>query len=348
MDETSICVHQGGNKGNIFVDSSELPFQRVPSWKRRCCFTYIAMVCDNADVQRVLPQVFVGNAVSCKDADLPALLAACPPNAFLVRQRKAWNNVEVCRAVIRKLSEVLAPYRARFEPVLILDAAKVHCSRLVLEECNLSQIGYVLVPAHLTWLIQPLDTHGFRHFKGQLRKRYQDARVQTNGNDLSMEQFLDRCVFGAVQSLLENVQWATAFDRDGYGLAQAVVSARVKRDAGFVGLVQAPSSRPTVEDVGLCYPRRLRIPYESLWLRYQPPALPPPVAAAPAGGSAAPAMPASSSGSAASGAASSSSSHHASVVARLGDRAPRTRAEHRAVAAVAAASPAPPIASRPV
>jgi hypothetical protein len=176
----------------------------------------------------------------------------------------------------------------------------------------------VLVPARLTWLMQPLDTHGFQRYKAHLRSQYQDARCRSAGDgDLAIGEFLP-CVYSAVRTVLQGTRWAGAFSQDGFGDSQAEVSSFVKRQIGTTGPVQAPVSRPSGEQLALCFPKRMRVPAQLLWRPFE--TAPAPLA-----------LPSTASG----------SRDVARVrIALTAPREPRTRAEHRAAAIASVAATA--------
>ena len=134
-DETSVRLYQGSNKGNVFVTKKVRLLQEVPWWKRRCCLTHIAIICDQASIQPELPQVVVGNETAVPAALMAQLRAQAPANIVLVRQRRAWSNNELCASLMRRLGAALAAYKDRYQPVLLLDASRIHCSRAVLAAC---------------------------------------------------------------------------------------------------------------------------------------------------------------------------------------------------------------------
>ena len=63
---------------------------------------------------------------------LPGVYAAAPPNVVLLRSERAWNNPWICAAITRRLARVLEAYVGQYQPVLILDAAHLHCTPFVL------------------------------------------------------------------------------------------------------------------------------------------------------------------------------------------------------------------------
>ena len=315
LDETSVCLYQGGGKGNVFVSRKRRVTQRAPIGKRRCCITHVGVICDQTDIQPRLPQVLIGNEFTFQAGAIAALRASSPSNVVLLRQKSAWNNHATCAWIIRRIGLALAPYAGRYQPVLLLDASRVHSHRIVLTACHLAGIWVVLIPALLTWLLQPLDTHGFQRYNAHMRKEYQEARIRSEGGDLAVGDFL-LCVHSAVRSVLQGIPWSSAFDRDGFGARQAEVAPRILEKLERAGQVVAPLifSRPTDAELALCFPRRTKVPVALLWRPFDTPPR---------------AVP---------GAASSGCGAVAPCAARPPHREPRTRAEHRAAAAAAAPS----------
>ena len=271
LDETSVCLFQGGKKGNVFIRRGTRALDGVPRWKRRCCLTHVAVACDRPEIQGRLPQMLIGNFQTFPERRMDELRALCPDNVVLVRQAVAWNNQHLLSEIIECIARVVAPFRRRFQPVLLLDASKVHCSRKFLRACRRVGVWVVLVPALLTWLLQPLDTHGFLAYKRHLRQRYQDELI-ARGRDLTIGEFL-LCLLSAIRVVVCGTNWATAFDRNGYGAQQTRLSKRVK-DSLLAGELQVPPTRPSPEELALCFPRGVTAPTELLWP--QPYARPPP------------------------------------------------------------------------
>ena len=314
LDETSVCFFQGSGKGTIIVDKKRArPMQNVSRAKRRRCLTHVAFVCDRPDLQPLLPQYIIGNESTFLVASLPALECAKPPCVTLIRQKSAWNNGLMCARIIRRLGVVLRPYVEELQPILLLDAVKLHTTKEVLAACRAAKIWPILVPAKLTWLLQPLDTDAFLPYKNHLRRAYQEARARSADGDLSIGEFL-ACVYDSVRRVLQGHSWGPAFDRNGFGRAQAGVSAHVQRHLQVEGPMHIPATRPTLDQLSLCFPKRTKVPTAALWRHFDRA----PVAAA--------GSPPCSCGPAAS--------------AEPGVREPRTRAEHRRVARATAAASA--------
>ena len=270
LDETSVCLFQGGVKGNVFVTKGMRARQRVPLWKRRCFLTHVAIICDQPQIQPRLTQFIVGNWVALPQRLMPELRDACPPNVLLMRRRSAWLDQHLCAMIIRMLGRVLAAQAPGYQPVLILDAARIHCTRKVLLAANAAGIRLVLVPAKLTWLLQPLDVYGLAVWKRRLEQLYQEARIREGVGDLPLATFL-QCIYDTTRQVLQGTRWAPAFAGCGYGARQTQVSEHVRTSLGVDGRLRVPATRPTLDDLALCFPRRTRVlPLASvLWAPFQ-------------------------------------------------------------------------------
>ena len=62
LDETSVCLFQGSRFGNLFINKATQPSVHVPHAKKRTYLSHVAIVCDDADVQKLLPQVIIGSS----------------------------------------------------------------------------------------------------------------------------------------------------------------------------------------------------------------------------------------------------------------------------------------------
>ena len=278
LDETAICLYQGEGKGNILL-SKKRPrgeaevVQRVPHSRRRTYLTHVAFVCDQAELQHLLPQVVIGNERVLPAAAMPALRASLPSNVRLIRQKSSWNNSTLCAIIVRMLALALGPHRERFQPVLLLDTVRLHFNQVVLNACNACGIWLILVPARTTWLLQPLDTHVFRAFKDRLRKAYQKARLQAATHDLNVQQFMP-CLYEAIRVTMDESDWSSSFSENGFGQLQAQVKESIRRELAMDQPLCIPSARPTLEQLQCVFPKRTVVPTASLWRPFDPPSAP--------------------------------------------------------------------------
>ena len=270
MDETSVCLFQGLGKGIVFIDKKRSPpVQLVATSKRRCCLTHVAFICDRPDIQQVLPQVLIGNETTLPARRLAALRAASPRNVWILRQKSAWSNQFTCAWIMELLAAALAPFTATVQPILLFDAVRIHITRLVLAACVRSGIWPILVPARVTWLLQPLDVAVFFGYKLRLRKAYRRARAASPTGDIDISEFLP-CVYDAIEHAMEHRPWADAFDRTGFNRRQSSVSDTVRRYLALEGPANAGASWPTLDQLRSCFPRRAVVPQALLYRPFLP------------------------------------------------------------------------------
>ena len=317
LDETSVCLFQGTGRGTVFVSKKRRLTQHAPRALRRRCMTHVGVVCDDTTLQPHLPQVLIGNWSTFKAGSMAALRARAPPNVVLLRQRSAWSNEAVCAWIVTLIGHALAPYMHAYQPILVMDASTIHTARKVLAACYTACIWVSLVPARLTGVLQPLDTHGFQRYKAHLRRKYLEERIDAVGDILEVGEFLS-CVYSAIRSVLQGIRWSRAFDDDGFSAGQGFVAPHILERLEVGGPMTVPHTRPADAVLAHCFPRRATIPTTLLWRPFDPAPAPRavPLAARDARVAAAPT---------------------ASAVLRE----PRTRAEHRAAAAARAAAAVP-------
>ena len=284
LDETSVKLFQGDAKGTVLfrkrrrdrrTEVDEEPVQKADLNKKRTCLTHVGLICDRADVQPLLPQVLIGNEATFQAGELADLSASCPANVVLIRQKSAWNNKETCKRVLRLLAAALRkvnhpPKWPPLQPVLFMDAAGLHIHPSVAMSCAALNIWLIVVPAKLTWLLQPLDTHAFREYKAYFKKAYQRARLETQDGHLTVKQFLV-AFCETIRHVLQGRKWSGAFDADGYGHRQAGASAYLLRQLQLSKPPEAPSTAPTSDLLRLCFPKKSYVPEATLMRPYRRP-----------------------------------------------------------------------------
>jgi len=335
-----VCLFQGTGKGTVFHSKKRggpEPTQPASRKRRRTCLTHVAIICDNPRLQPLLPQYIIGNHNTFLQRDWSGLLAGAPGNVVLVRQQSAWNNIKLFVQILQRLGTILRPYLVSCQPVVFFDASPLHCAKAIFQACLKSHLWVVLVPARLTWLLQPCDTHAFQRYKLILRNIYQAKRARSEGGELSTSEFLE-CMYAAIRVVLQGGRWNVAFDRDGFGQSQAELSTYVREqlqlEAGFV----ASASRPSEGQLRLCFPQRAKVHVPSV-LPVVPATSAPP--SRPVGIRLFPRVPVGSTSAPGVG-ARLQGRRPVAASARpetVRDRSPRTRSEHRAMQRVARGQP---------
>ena len=258
MDESAVCLFQGRGRGNVFLKRYEPRTQPASLASQRTYLTLVAFVCDVPDVQKSLPQVLVANESTLSAEQLHDVRLACPENVVVLRQRKAWNTKALCVRIIRLLKNALQPFAHGYQAVLLMDAFRVHVSREIFAACAASALWTVIVPARMTWLLQPLDTDVFSALKARIQEESQRVRMRIPERPLDVTTLIT-CVCNAARHVLEGRTWAAAFDRNGYGANQAELGSRVRRSLEIDAPPVIPSSRPSLCHIRSCLPQRSAI-----------------------------------------------------------------------------------------
>ena len=87
---------------------------------------------------------------------------------------KGWNNSDQHREIVKLLAVILQGF-PNFQPILCFDAAPLHLTLEVLRELGSRSLQCLLVPAGLTVLLQPLNTHVSMRFNMYLKQRFVEA-----------------------------------------------------------------------------------------------------------------------------------------------------------------------------
>ena len=167
-------------KGNVMLPDElkfwkQKPCQRSDLHERRSFFTHVGIVCADSRIQPLLPQVMFIAANLLTNAQFAALQAELPANVYVKRMKSGWTTKAEHCVILRLLRLVLEPFLGEHQPILLFDACGVHISDEALEELRMQDLWYIVIPARLTWLLQPLDTHCFLKYKRYLKSHFQDA-----------------------------------------------------------------------------------------------------------------------------------------------------------------------------
>ena len=183
----------------------------------RRAFTHVAIICDDASLQPHLPQVLLVNerTVTVEQSRRWTSLPGC--NAQLWRAKSAWINDEVFARIVRELGKILKSRAGDRQAILMLDAHVCHYCRRTLAACRDYDIWPVIIPARMTSLLQPLDTHVFSRYKMFLRTRLHQIMLTGENKDLTSEQVIN-ALQHSIKGVLQRHAWTSAFDMNGFGL----------------------------------------------------------------------------------------------------------------------------------
>lgn len=134
-----------------------------------------------------------------------------------------------------------------------MDCARQHLHQSVFTAAKRAGLRIVLIPAKLTWLLQPCDTHVFLRYKKQLRRFYQEERARNRDGRVSVIQWL-RMIVRVITSVIESCSWAAAFLEDGFGNGQMSTSRFILTHMEPSAMLPAASDQPSQEVLQLVVP----------------------------------------------------------------------------------------------
>jgi hypothetical protein len=258
LDESSMPVVFTNGKGNIMVVNGRRAWQtegrqRVRGNELRINFTFLALICNVPALQPLMPQVFFVASSALRVPAWNALCATLPPNVYVKRMPSAWNSSRQHLLIMRLLRLILEPLMANYQPILYFDTAPCHMDVSILEVLHELGIWYVVLPARLTWLFQPCDTHLFLRFKRFLKRTFQDELAGAEGRDTVS--YMVQLVIRAIRQVIQRHSWADAFSQNGLMGELTNVSSFIKHQLEWVNLNAPSTDVPTLEQLRLCWPR---------------------------------------------------------------------------------------------
>ena len=257
MDETSVPLVPAAQRGVVmrgwrhrhFARQGRFPATRAQA---RTNLTYVAFVSDDAELNRQLPQFVIGRHSIFLQRDFAQLFADTPDTVFLIRNASGWATAEALAEIYRVLGTVLRQLRPDHAYLLVMDCAPQHMDPALLFRLRGHGIYPLLVPAKLTWLLQPLDVYIFRTFKERLRRRFHDAFALEHG-PVTVHFFLPILY----QVIAETIQrpWPDVFYKVGLDAQQTRVSGYIRAHLEQDAIEAAPNTRPTQDQIVAICPR---------------------------------------------------------------------------------------------
>ena len=290
LDETSVLFWYGHQRGWVSTKKRlKRRGRRTPTAfatlsTQRKAVTHVGLVCDDEALQRLLPQYIIVNEKTMTSGEAEAIRGSLPGPIRLLRLQSAWNTEDVLLILLRDLHLVLEPHAEELHVLLLWGTVAFHWNDRLLKACERYNFELILIPALLTHVLQPLDTHCFAHFKNFLRQEYRRVQLEQEAAVVGASEWMQILV-RAIERVLNGRSWRRAFDETGYGASQARLSDYVLKELELSQTPAVGSAPPTVDDLMLCLPARRHVPPVLLRLAaaavalappLAPPALPPP------------------------------------------------------------------------
>ena len=210
MDETGVSNVTASKHGVIIgrqrrhVPAESQGAKRARSSK----ITLMAAMCSPCDVQPHLPQVLLPRYK--KGADAPASFkevwasVGAPLQAW--HATPGYNESPIMIQWMTQLRAAIRQVDRKLWILLVLDCSVVHICQRVLKHAARLGLLILIVPARLTWMIQPLDTHVFVNLKRHLPHGVVRAEMAAPSGEILMPQRI-ALIGEAVQRCLVHADW---------------------------------------------------------------------------------------------------------------------------------------------
>ena len=278
LDETAIRLDQREKNGHLTYAarvakrSARSLTSSATTTQTRGMITLVAFICDNDEIQQVLPQVLIANEAHLTKAEPAAALRMhLGANTILWTGAKAWVTGALMCKIVNLLSQVLTPYKNRYHFIVSSDGYRAHMTKPVWRAFARAGFMYFLIPAKLTWALQPCDTHLFAALKRTLRFECQVLVLTTTDGRLTMT-LLVRALARCISQVLRNTSWRTAFWDVGLTGVQACLSDRVLDKITLKYRPRISSSLPTLEELQAVFPARIVLPIDDIFRWFTQPA----------------------------------------------------------------------------
>ena len=118
--------------------------------------------------------------------------ATLPDNLELwIEDTSSWMTALLFERLVRRLFDSLRAISDRYRFILVVDALRAHVNDAVAALIHSYGWTLIFIPAKLTWLVQPLDTHYFATLKRWLVQRFAEARLEHPSGELGKLAWLE-------------------------------------------------------------------------------------------------------------------------------------------------------------
>ena len=273
LDETSVSCAPVLGHGLVVARTAKEVRSLISKQDSRTNFTYTAVVCDDAAMQHLMPHFIITSTNQLSEAQQRALRESSQAHVHLFCNgqgtKKAWNNSIFMQRMLSKISAAVS-HRKDLQPVLIIDAATCHLSMPVMLKARALGIWLIFVPAGITCLVQPLDTHAFASFKGWLRDQYAKLQGLAAGGIVCRVNWL-RALQSAKSEFFDQRQWAKSFQDTGARRPVARLTTELQKYVGLAAVREVQPAQPDATMLSLVWPRNRRMAYAHTCLFKEPP-----------------------------------------------------------------------------
>ena len=165
---------------------------------------------------------------------LANLLESVQPPVTVWVVENSWTTAEMMIRVLNHLKMCLQEWAATRQIILSADAFRAHISPNVWRRAAALDIMFFVIPAKMTWALQPCDTHVFARLKHYVASAVRAEMVRSTDNRVTIFMIVV-AVNHALHQVVTTGNWRMAFWDLGLTGVQACISgdAVATTGAGF-------------------------------------------------------------------------------------------------------------------
>lgn len=232
------------------------------SWKRARC-TFICSIASDANFNSLLPAILIGNNHQFDHQFMRQAAATHGGKVCVWKHSTAWNTQELMKRYIFEITSLPCDRPL----VLLCDMAPCHLGVETFQYAKHRNLRIVLIPSHLTPILQPLDVAVFRSFRCEFERQWNSARSAAPQGELSKIAWLG-AVVRSVENVVRSRDWRHAFLKCGVLEKQAHVSQRLLKSLAWQTLPPIGHGMPGLGQMWQMFPKkrkRLNVPAIVQW-----------------------------------------------------------------------------------
>lgn len=269
IDETSIKLDMVMRHGFISAaarnDEKHSGLRRKMSKRRaRTAYSYVAVLCDDADLQKLMPQIIIVNSTQCPEAVFEEVNKQKPSNVIIWRRKSCWMDTATFGKVIRQIHSSLGRKGDSVQIILCCDGHNTHINTKIWQICSRMKYLMFVIPAKTTGVLQPLDAYVFALLKSKLRTAYQSNCILLTTGSCSLGLSV-MTLFDVIKEVLLSRPWHHAWERLGLAGHQRNISTRVLNCMNVPAIATVPCCKPTLAELCTCFPLRYTIDVEAVF-----------------------------------------------------------------------------------
>lgn len=266
LDETSIKRSDASSglvvKRSWWPAGHQAPGPAGSTREQRGCATFVCLCTPDTALQAALPKIWIGNQYLFKASELKACASRQPPQVVLLREKTAWMTAALMPRIFKEIAASLKTFGENRQGVVVMDAAPQHVPGSVIRAAADFGLWVVILPAKLTHLCQPADTHVFSALKSACRQWCTRSRLACPNGQFPDSAWFDM-MFEISTKFLCGRPWHRAFEANGIVGDRSALSPALQSHAlqNFTAVEAGHVCMPTEEQLQSIFPKNKQVPF---------------------------------------------------------------------------------------